>query len=271
VSRRGITSEPASSGRVRLVVANWKMHLTHLEAIAYLERLFHLLDAEDYRRAEIVVCPPFTALRSAQLTIETDRMPLGLGAQDVHWEPEGAFTGEVSVGMLAKLDVGYVIVGHSERRRLFGETDDVVARKAQAVAAAGLVPIVCVGETAEERAADETEHRLVAQVEAVLETYPVRALERLVIAYEPVWAIGSGTPASPEDAEAAAAMLRGLVAARTGEPAARALRVLYGGSVDAGNAAAFLAEADVDGLLVGGASLDPERFARLVQARPVGA
>lgn len=269
MSRRAPEPTPqAGSGRVRLVVANWKLHHTHLEAIAFLERLWHLLDADDYRRAEIAICPAFTALRSAQLTIETDGMPYRLGAQDVFWEPSGAYTGEVSVPMLAKLDVRYVIVGHSERRRLFGETDEVVAKKAAAVASGGLVPIVCVGEVAEERDAGVTESVLERQLDAVLATYPAAALGELVIAYEPVWAIGSGTPATPEDAQQVARYVRGLVASRVGEAAASRVRVLYGGSVDVGNAVAFLAESDIDGLLVGGASLDPERFAQLLGARP---
>ncbi|ACU53797.1 triosephosphate isomerase [Acidimicrobium ferrooxidans DSM 10331] len=269
MSRRAPEPEPqAGSGRVRLVVANWKLHHTHLEAIAFLERLWHLLDVEDYRRAEIAICPAFTALRSAQLTIETDGMPYRLGAQDVFWEPSGAYTGEVSVPMLAKLDVKYVIVGHSERRRLFGETDDVVAKKAAAVASGGLVPIVCVGEVAEERAGGTTEAVLERQLDTVLTTYPVEALGELVIAYEPVWAIGSGTPATPEDAEHVARFLRDRLARRASEAVAARVRILYGGSVDVGNAVAFLAQADIDGLLVGGASLDPERFAQLLGGRP---
>jgi len=267
MTRRVPAPEPAPSGRVRLVVANWKMHLTHLETIAYLQQLWHLLEPDDYRRAEIVICPPFTALRSAQLTIDTDAMSFRLGAQDVYWEPEGAFTGEVSVPMLAKLDVSYVIVGHSERRRLFGESDEVVARKASAVLGGGLAPIVCVGETSDERASGDTGAVLARQLDAVLEQAPARELDRMVIAYEPVWAIGSGTPANPEDAEDAAAQLRRRLAESAGDAVAARVRILYGGSVDVGNAASFLGQVDVDGLLVGGASLDPQRFAQLVGAQ----
>src|SRR6266516_1037371 len=180
-----------------IVAANWKMHKTHLEAIQAVQKLSYLLDAVDAERVEVVICPAFTALRSVQTLLEADRLPYALGAQDAHWEEKGAFTGEVSPAMLTALKCRYVIVGHSERRWVFGETDAAVAKKVKAVFGAGMVPILCVGEKIEERDAGLTEEVVAAQVRAALHGLTPSDASRLVIAYEPVWAIGTGRNAEP--------------------------------------------------------------------------
>ncbi len=258
-------ADPAS-GRVRLISGNWKMNLNHLEAIALVQKLYHLLRPEDFRYAEVGIHPPFTALRSLQLTFEADRMPFTLGAQNCSDEAAGAYTGEVSAPMLAKLGVGYVIVGHSERRRLFHETSESVARKALAVQQAGMHPIVCIGESAQERAAGMTQEVLTAQLSPVLESYPVGAIDGVVIAYEPVWAIGAGEAADPDAVGEITRAIRAFVSERLGEAVGARIRIQYGGSVNVGNARAFMTLDDVDGLLVGGASLDPDAFALLIKS-----
>jgi triosephosphate isomerase len=261
-----VASPDPITHRVRLISGNWKMNLNHLEAIALVQKLHHLMRPEDFRYAEISLHPPFTALRSLQLSFEADRMPFTLGAQNVSDEPSGAYTGEISASMLAKLGVGYVIVGHSERRRLFGETSELVARKALAVHQAGMRPIVCIGESAKERSDGDTEAVLVAQLTPVLESYPIDALGALVLAYEPIWAIGAGEAAAPEIVGEIARAIRALVEARVGSEIATSMRIQYGGSVTAGNAQALMTIEDIDGLLVGGASLDADSFALLVKS-----
>jgi triosephosphate isomerase len=251
--------------RKPLMAGNWKMHHTHLEAIQVVQKLSYRLDNSDYDHCDVVVCPAFTALRSVQTTIDSDRIDIGLGAQDCHWELQGAFTGEVSAPMLAKLGVGFVIVGHSERRELFGETDEIVARKLHAVLAAGMLPILCVGETLAEREAGGTDAKVEGQVEAALGGVDADRIAELVVAYEPIWAIGTGRNATPEDADATIAVIRARIAKVAGEPAAERVRILYGGSVKPGNIAALMAQPEIDGALVGGASLDPDEFARLVR------
>ncbi|HXF56138.1 MAG TPA: triose-phosphate isomerase [Actinomycetota bacterium] len=248
-----------------IIAANWKMHKTHLEAIQAVQKLSYLLDRKDAERVEVVICPPFTALRSVQVLLQGDRLPYALGAQDVHWEDQGPYTGEVSAPMLAALSCRYVIVGHSERRRGFGETDEVVARKLRAVLRAGMAPILCVGETLEEREAGRTEERVVAQVQAALRGLPAEQAASVVVAYEPVWAIGTGRTAHPADAGEVAGLIRKTVAQLHTEDAAGSLRVQYGGSVTPGNIRDFMAHPEVDGALVGGASLDPEEFALIVR------
>lgn len=254
-----------TTARKPLMAGNWKMHHTHLEAIQVVQKLSYRLDNSDYDHCDVVVCPAFTALRSVQTTIDSDRIDIGLGAQDCHWEAQGAFTGEVSAPMLAKLGVDFVIVGHSERRELFGETDEVVAKKLHAVLAAGMLPIVCVGETLEEREADGTDAKVEGQIEAALGGVDADRIAELVVAYEPIWAIGTGRNATPDDANATIAVIRATVARVAGEPTAERVRVLYGGSVKPGNIAALMAQPEIDGALVGGASLDPDEFARLVR------
>lgn len=250
--------------RKPLVSGNWKMHLTHLDAINVIQKLSYSIDASDPSYVDISVHPPFTALRSAQTVIEADDLPMSLGAQNVHWENSGAFTGEVSPGMLAKLNIRYVIVGHSERRQIFGETDEMVAKKVAAVLAGGMTPIMCVGETLEEREAGGTEEKVLGQLRAGLAPLNPEQIATMVVAYEPIWAIGTGRNATPDDAQAVCNAIRAAVVSDHGEGAGAGLRVQYGGSVKAANAAELLAQPDIDGALVGGASLDPGEFAQII-------
>jgi triosephosphate isomerase len=250
-----------------IIAANWKMHKTHLEAIQAVQKLSYLVDRKDADRVEIVLCPPFTALRSVQTLIDSDRLPYGLGAQDVHHEDEGAFTGEVSPPMLAALDVAYVIVGHSERRQLFGEDDAAVNRKVKAVYRHRMTPIVCVGETLEEREAGGTETKVAEQVRLAFDGVDAALAASAVVAYEPIWAIGTGRNAEPTDAGQVIEVIRGTLSERLGGDVGSKVRVQYGGSVKAGNIREFMAHPDVDGALVGGASLDPEEFALIVRYR----
>jgi triosephosphate isomerase (TIM) len=251
------------SDRRPIIAANWKMHKTHLEAIQAVQKLSYLLDRKDAEKVEVVICPPFTSLRSVQTLIDSDRLPYGLGAQDVHHEEEGAFTGEISGTMLAALAVRYVIVGHSERRQLFGEDDATVNRKVKAVFRSGLVPIVCVGETLEEREAGGTETKVAEQVRLAFDGVDPSAMSTAVVAYEPIWAIGTGRNAEPTDAGQVIEVIR----ATLGPEAGTAVRVQYGGSVKAGNIREFMAHPEIDGALVGGASLDPEELALIVKFR----
>ena len=250
-----------------VIAANWKMHLTHLEAIQTVQKLSYLLDQGDTDRVEVVICPPFTSLRTVETLIQSDRIPFGLGAQNVHWEASGAFTGEVSPPMLAALRVAYVVVGHSERRQLFGETDETVNKKVRAVIAAGMAPILCVGETLQERDVGATEDRVTNQIRAGLSGVGAEDAAKLVVAYEPVWAIGTGRNAEPADAGQVIALIRSTLAELYGTGLADATRIQYGGSVKAGNIRDFMAHPEIDGALVGGASLDPEEFALIVKYR----
>jgi triosephosphate isomerase (TIM) len=251
--------------RKPVIAANWKMNKTHLEGMHFIEDLRNRLDDRDYRNVDVVVCPPFTALRTVQTTIDGADIPVALGAQDVHWLDSGAYTGEVSAPMLVKLTVRYVIIGHSERREYFGETDDVVNRKVKAVIAHGLTPIMCVGETLDEREAGNTGKKVEGQVRAGLTGVDKAAVGRMVIAYEPIWAIGTGRNATPEDAEAVCALIRATVADVAGPEAGEGIRIQYGGSVKAGNARSIMEQPNVDGALVGGASLDPEEFSMIIR------
>ena len=251
--------------RKPLIAGNWKMNATHLEAIQMVQKLSYRLDPGDYDRVDVVVHPPFTALRSVQTVIETDHLRIGHGAQDVDWRDDGAYTGAISTSMLAALGVEYVIVGHSERRALFGDTDADVARKARAVLDAAMTPIVAVGETLEQREAEETESVIRSQLRTALKPIAAEEVARSVIAYEPVWAIGTGRTADPDTAGEAIGVLRAEVAAGHGEAAAESVRILYGGSVNPGNIAGFMAKRGIDGALVGGASLDPDTFAAVVR------
>ena len=250
--------------RKNLIAGNWKMNATHLETIQMVQKLSYRLDYADYQRVDVVLCPPFTALRSAQTVIESDHLQIRLGAQNVHWEEKGAYTGEISPGMLAKLSVSYVIVGHSERRELFGETDADVNRKVKAVFAAEMTPILCVGETEEEREAGVTEEKVGGQVRAGLEGLTGEQIAGIVVAYEPIWAIGTGRTASDDDAGAMAEFIRQTIADIAGD-ASESTRILYGGSMNPGNVAGLMAKRDIDGGLVGGASLDPDTFASVIR------
>jgi triosephosphate isomerase len=256
---------PADSPRKPLLSGNWKMHHNHLEAIQVVQKLSYALDGRVYDRVDVSVHPAFTALRSIQTLLDADRIPLLLGAQNCHWEERGAFTGEVSPAMLAKLNVQFVIVGHSERRELFGEADDHVNRKVKAVLAHGMTPIMCVGETLQEREQGHTEEKVRRQVTGGLDGVAAEQVANLVVAYEPIWAIGTGRNATPEDAQAICGLVRSVVSDRWGAPVADAIRVQYGGSVKPANIADLMAQPDIDGALVGGASLDPDEFARIVK------
>lgn len=253
--------------RQPLIVGNWKMNANHLEAIQMVQKLSYRLEKEDYERVDVVVAPPFTSLRSIQLVIEQDHIPLGLGAQNTHWAEAGAYTGEISAPMLAKLAVDYVIVGHSERRQHFGETDDLVAKKAKAVLGAEMAVIICVGETLEQRDADQAETVVSTQLAGALKGLSVEDPTKVAIAYEPVWAIGSGRTASPDDAATIASLIRERLRERLDSESAEQARILYGGSVNPGNIKDFMAKRDIDGALVGGASLDPDKFATIVRYR----
>ena len=252
-------------GRKPLIRGNWKMNHTPLDAIAVVQKLAYSLSPADYDRAEVSVHPAFTALRSVQTLLDADEVPIALGAQDVYFEDSGAFTGEVSPVMLAKLNVAYVIVGHSERRQHFGESDELVNKKLLAVLRHQMRPILCVGETLDEREAGTTEPKVLGQLEAGLQGVPAEAMASVVVAYEPIWAIGTGRNASPEDAEAVCKSVRAWLGERYGAGVAGQVRVQYGGSVTPGNIAELMAEPDIDGALVGGASLDAERFAQIAR------
>ena len=253
--------------RKPLISGNWKMNLNHFEATAVLDKLRYLLTKDDYEAVDVSVHPPFTDIRTAQTFIESEKVPIAIGAQNCHWESHGAFTGEVAPSMLAKLNVAYVIVGHSERRELFGETDVQVARKASAVFANAMTPILCCGETLEEREGEATHGKVTGQIHAGIEALSSEQVASMVLAYEPIWAIGTGRTASAEDAQQVCGWIREKVAEMKGADAAAAVRIQYGGSVKAANAAELMAQPDVDGALVGGAALDPDEFARIVQHR----
>jgi len=232
------------------------------------QKLAYLLNEEDFEAVDVSIHPPFTDLRSVQITLDDQKASeIALGAQSCHWEDKGAFTGEVSPAFLAKLDVDYVIAGHSERRQLFGETDEVVRKKLESIIRHEMTPIVCVGETIEEREAGETEAKVTGQVQHAVRGLKKDDVASLVIAYEPIWAIGTGRTATPDDAQTVCALVRATVADAVGADQAASLRVQYGGSVKAENIAELMGQRDIDGALVGGASLDADEFARIVQYR----
>jgi triosephosphate isomerase len=257
----------AAPERRPIIAANWKMHKTHLEAIQAVQKLSYLLDQDDAEHVEVVICPPFTALRSVETVLQSDKLPYGLGAQNVASEDAGAFTGEVSPVMLEAPKVRYVIVGHSERRQLFAEDDLVVNKKVRAVLRHGMAPILCVGETLEEREADGTETKVAQQVRRGLDHVEAEAASGLVVAYEPIWAIGTGRNADAADAGRVVDVIRATLADRYDDELARSVRVQYGGSVKPGNIREFMAHPEIDGALVGGASLDPEDLALIVKYR----
>ncbi len=260
-----MASVTKKSGRVPLIAGNWKMNLDHLQSIAFVQKLaWSLKDARhDFAEVEVAVFPPFTDLRSVQTLIAADRLPLAFGAQDVSAHASGAYTGEISAAFLTALDCRYVIIGHSERRTLHGESDEQVAAKVSAAVASGLVPLVCVGESAEDLEEHGPSAVPAAQLSTALSGLPEGS--DIVVAYEPVWAIGSGQAATPEQAEQVAAALRAVVEGKLGPEAAQATRILYGGSVKASNIASFMRQPNVDGALVGGASLDLSEFSSIVR------
>ena len=249
------------------MAGNWKMNLNHVEAAGVVQKLaWSLKDAKyDAAASEAAVMVPFTDLRTVQTLVEGDKLPLTYGAQDVSVHASGAYTGEISADMLAKLKCAYVVVGHSERRDYHGESDEVINAKAKVVLAAGMTPIICVGEKLDVRKAGEQVPFVLAQVDKVLADLTAEQVGSLVIAYEPVWAIGTGEVATPDDAQEVCGAIRKEVAALYDEPTAEAVRIQYGGSVKADNVAQIMAKPDVDGALVGGAALKPEEFAAIVR------
>jgi triosephosphate isomerase (TIM) len=260
----------AKPARMPLVAGNWKMNLNHLEAIALVQKIAFDLKPKELEAVEVVVLPPFTDLRGVQTTIDGERFLVGYGAQDLSPHTAGAHTGDISGAMLARLGCTYVIVGHSERRADHGETDAVVAAKARAAYQHGLAPIVCVGELEDVRdAGGHLEHSL-GQIDGSLDGITAEQAETLVVAYEPVWAIGTGRTASAEDAQEMCGAIRGRLADRYGTAVAAGIRILYGGSVKAANAGELFGQPDVDGGLVGGASLVAEEFTAIARAALAG-
>jgi triosephosphate isomerase (TIM) len=264
---RGRERQSGSKGRMPLIAGNWKMHNNHLEALALVQKLAFALNRKDFAAVEVVVLPPFTALRSVQTLVAGDKLEIRYGAQDISDHDEGAYTGDVSGSMLAKLGCNYVLVGHSERRQYHGEDNAVVNAKVKAALRWGLVPILCVGETLEIRQAGHQISHCASQVEGGLRGVKAEQVAGLVIAYEPVWAIGTGEVATPKDAQEAITAIRERVSAVHGAEAAENMRILYGGSVKADNITAMMAQPAIDGALVGGASLDAGEFVRICRYR----
>jgi triosephosphate isomerase len=252
--------------RTPLIAGNWKMNKTHFEAIKLVQQLGYELADHRFDKVEVALCPPFTSLRTVQTLMEDDRLDFALGAQNMHWEKDGAFTGEVSPVMLKALRCRYVILGHSERREVFDETDEAVNKKVKAAFANELTPIMCCGETEGEREAGETQAKVERQIKDGLNGLKPEQVQETVVAYEPIWAIGTGKTATPDDAQETIAFIRKVIGGRHSEDVANEVRILYGGSVKAGNSKALVSQPDVDGALVGGASLDAGEFAAIVKA-----
>lgn len=253
-------------GRRPLIAGNWKMNLTHLEAIALVQKLAFSLTEKQYAAVEVIVLPPFISLRSVQTLVDGDKIDIGYGAQDLSQHEDGAYTGDVSGRMLAALKCAYVLVGHSERREYHHEDDAVVNAKVRAARAAGLLPILCVGEGLDVRRESVHIAHCIAQLDAALDGLSAGDLGEFVLAYEPIWAIGTGEVATPEDAQEVCAALRARLEECYGAEISAATRILYGGSVKADNALGIFAQADVDGGLVGGASVHAEDFAAICRA-----
>ena len=260
-----------AADRKPLVAGNWKMHNSHFEAIALTQKLAFELKDKDFDAADVAVLPPFTALRSVQTLIDGDKLRLAYGAQDVSPHDDGAYTGDVSGRMLAKLGCHYVLAGHSERRRYHGEDDSLINAKVKAALRHGITPVLCVGETLEVRQAGEAISHTVGQLDGGLDGLSGEQVAGLVVAYEPVWAIGTGEVATPEDAQEVCGAIRGRISAVHGDEAASSARILYGGSVKSDNMAAIMAQPDIDGGLVGGASLDAREFVRICRYRELSA
>jgi triosephosphate isomerase len=253
------------AARTPLMAGNWKMNLTHLEAIAFVQKLAFSFTDKDFDRCEIAVLPPFTDIRSVQTMVDGDHLRIRYGAQDLSPFDAGAYTGDISGVMLAKLGCTYVVVGHSERRQQHGESDEVVNAKVLAAVRAGLVPILCVGESLDVREIGAQVAHTTAQLTTALSGVTSAQARTIVVAYEPIWAIGTGEVATPQDAQEVCRELRARLASLYNATVAGGVRVLYGGSVKPDNVAALMAETDVDGALVGGASLSPEDFVRIVR------
>ncbi|MFJ7628064.1 triose-phosphate isomerase [Streptomyces sp. NPDC097595] len=253
--------------RTPLMAGNWKMNLNHLEAIAHVQKLAFALADKDYDAVEVAVLPPFTDLRSVQTLVDGDKLKIKYGAQDISAQDSGAYTGEISGPMLAKLKCTFVAVGHSERRQYHAETDEVCNAKVKAAYKHGLTPILCVGEGLDIRKAGDQVAYTLAQLDGALKDIPAEQAESIVIAYEPVWAIGTGEVATPEDAQEVCGAIRVRLAELYSQELADAVRIQYGGSVKSGNVAAIMAQPDVDGALIGGAALDADEFVKIVRFR----
>jgi triosephosphate isomerase (TIM) len=257
--------------KLPLIAGNWKMNLNHFEGIALVQKLAFTLTSKDFQFTEVVVLPPFTDLRSVQTLVDGDKYKIGYGAQDLSPYPKGAYTGDISGPMLAKLGCSYVLCGHSERRQHHHEDDELVNAKIKAALAVSITPVLCVGESLETRRAGDHVAHCVASVERSLAKVPAEAVASMVIAYEPVWAIGTGEVASPGDAQEMSAAIRGWISGAHGSEVGANVRILYGGSVKGDNIAPIMAQQDVDGALVGGASLDAGEFATICRYREMAA
>lgn len=253
--------------RKPIISGNWKMNLNHFEAIQLVQKLSYALTKDDIEAVDVSIHPPFTDLRSVQTLLESDNIPIALGAQNCHEEINGAYTGEVSAAMLEKLHVSFVICGHSERRQHFGETDDQINEKVKTVFKHNMTPIMAVGETLEQRENGEMVDHIVGQVTAGLLNVKAEQVATMVLAYEPIWAIGTGMTATPDDAQEVCALIRSTVGDLYDSSAADSVRIQYGGSVKPGTATELMAEPDIDGALIGGASLSAEDFAHCIQYR----
>ena len=260
-----------ASGRKPLVAGNWKMHNNHFQAIALTQKLAFSLTGKDFDAVDVAVLPPFTALRSVQTLIEGDKLRLYYGAQDISPHDEGAYTGDVSGSMLAKLGCHYVLAGHSERRKYHGEDNALVNAKLKAALRSAITPVLCIGEPLEVRQAGDHIPYTLAQLDGGLAGLKDEQVGGMVMAYEPVWAIGTGEVATPEDAQEVCAAIRARVSAVHGDGVAAGARILYGGSVKPDNMAAIMAQPDIDGGLVGGASLDAGEFVRICRYRDLSA
>ncbi|RMI46467.1 triose-phosphate isomerase [Streptomyces triticirhizae] len=255
------------SQRTPLMAGNWKMNLNHLEAIAHVQKLAFGLADKDFDEVEVAVLPPFTDLRSVQTLVDGDKLKIRYGAQDISAFDSGAYTGEISGPMLAKLNCSYAVVGHSERRQYHGENEEICNAKVKAAYRHGITPILCVGEPLEVRRAGGQVPHTLAQLDGALDGLPAESAASIVIAYEPVWAIGTGEVATPDDAQEVCAAIRARLAELYDGQLADGVRIQYGGSVKSGNVAAIMAQPDVDGALVGGAALDAEEFVKIIRFR----
>ena len=257
----------SNNSRKPLISGNWKMNQNHFEAIQCVQKLAYLVGKDDFASVDVSIHPPFTDIRSVQTLIDADDLKFLLGAQHCHFEDKGAFTGEVAPVFLAKMSVKYVICGHSERRELFAETDEMVQKKVSAVITNKMIPILCVGETLAEREENKTLEKVLGQLRAGLAKVTPEQAATIVVAYEPIWAIGTGKTATTADAQEVCHAIRQEIGVLFGAETAATLRIQYGGSVKAANIAELMRQTDIDGALVGGASLDPDEFARIVQYR----
>ncbi len=255
------------SSRTPLMAGNWKMNLNHLEANALVQKLAHSLGDDDFAAVEVAVLPPFTSLRSVQTAVDADKLKIKYGAQDLSAHDAGAYTGEISGAMLAKLGCSFAVVGHSERRQYHAESDELVSAKVQAALRHGLAPILCIGEGLDVRKAGEQVAYTLRQLDGGLRGLSAEQVRQVVVAYEPVWAIGTGEVATPDDAQEVCGAIRTRIAELHSGDTADSVRILYGGSVKGANAAGIMAQPDIDGALVGGASLDAEDFVRICRFR----